>query len=58
MRNILKKVRDKNSSFFGYRVMETFVPEFPDVCCWICRDVRCVYINKGARVGANVVRLS
>lgn len=58
MGNIFKLVRDRRSRFYGFRVLTTYVPEYPEVYMWVSRDDRVLYINKGAREGANVVRLS
>lgn len=58
MREIFRMVNDRRSMFFGYHVMWTNVPEQENVAYYISRRDRMIYINKGAREGANVVSMS
>ncbi len=57
MREIFNKVRDRKSRLYGFNVMWTYVPEDPDVLYYVDSKNKVVYINKGARVGARVVRV-
>lgn len=58
MREILRKTRDKRSMFYGWTVLMTNCPEYPDTLYFADRYTKTIYINKGAREGARVVRLS
>lgn len=58
MREILRMVNDRRSLFYGYNVMWTNVPEQEDILYYISKRRRTIYVNKGAREGANVVSLS
>lgn len=58
MREILKKVHDRKSRFYGWTVLNTDCPEYPETLYFADRRTRTIYINKGAREGASVVRVS
>lgn len=51
------RIYDKQSRFYGFVIMETDVPEYPDRYMHIDMDRKIIYINKGAREGAKVVNL-
>lgn len=57
MREIMRMVNDRRSRLYGYRMMWTNMPEYPEVLYCIDRELKVVYINKGSRAGANVVSL-
>ena len=48
---------DRRSRFYGFRFLETNVPEYPEVYIHIDMGRKLIYINKGAREDANVVNL-
>ena len=58
LEKMLKLINDKDSRFYGFMLMATDVPEHPETEAFVSMASRTVYINKGAREGANVVRLS
>ena len=43
--------------FYGFVILETDVPEYPDRYMHIDMERKIIYINKGAREGAKVVNL-
>ena len=49
---------DKKSRLYGFRVTHANVPEYPDVEMFVDMRRKTILINKGARKGAKVVRLS
>ena len=57
MNRVLRRVMDRESSFYGYAIYETDVPELPEVELFVDTEAKVFYINKGARPGANVVSM-
>ena len=58
LKKMIKLTNDKGSRFYGFALMATDVPERPETEAFVSMASRTVYINKGAREGANVVRVS
>lgn len=51
------RIYDRESRFYGFVILEAYVPEYPDREMLIDMGRKIIYINKGAREGANVVNL-
>lgn len=51
------RVWDKASRFYGFVVLETYMPEYPEVEIFINIERKMIYINKSAQEDANVVKL-
>ena len=51
------RIFDRQSRFFGFAVVETYVPYYPDRYMHIDMARKLIFINKCAREDANVVTL-
>lgn len=51
------RIYDKQSRFYGFVILETDVPEYPEIEMFVNMKTKIIYINIGAREGAKVTKL-